>query len=650
MTTRVSDLVAAIAVASAMLGGGAAMAASPTTGDGASGTSAPPVIEWRVENPFRFFTDPADTAMHRATWLALSDEERRRPILSAERALGLRADEGWAAGVYRKTCWDWNANRYVCAGDKRPYAFPVSHGVIASLAGHADAPEILECTWSMSGTANEAKRGRTMKQPCREPVRFDIPYPDGAALSVAVGGGGTATTEVVVRDLFIVGVGDSFGSGEGNPDIPVRLSPERTADYGNGKSPDGALVGLPVRVGSWRSIGDKDFVEENARWLDQACHRSLYSHQLRVALQLAVEDPHRAVTFASVACSGAEVVQGLFLRYKGNEWVPRPPELSQISAIAEVQCGAEEAPMQDLPEAYHINGRIPELQGGLVLRKCDQASARKIDLLLVSIGGNDIGFARLVANAVLTDQSLLKQLGGWFGQVFEPREARARFSNVEARYKALQRAAHNILHIPWNEADRVILTAYPGMSLLDSGRNVCPDGQAGMEVFPDFKLSETKARESEAVAEQLNGLMKKAAKAYGWSFADAHRAQFIGRGLCAGYTDNALSQADDLRIPRKRDGQWTPYSPAEFRAYVPRQRWFRTPNDAFMTGNFHASAGAMQRVLKLDAVSFIQVMLAATYSGAFHPTAEGHAAIADAAAEKARAALARHSRRSASAD
>ena len=29
-----------------------------------------PAIEWRVANPFRFFSNPRDTEVHRATWLA----------------------------------------------------------------------------------------------------------------------------------------------------------------------------------------------------------------------------------------------------------------------------------------------------------------------------------------------------------------------------------------------------------------------------------------------------------------------------------------------------------------------------------------------------------------------------------------------------
>jgi len=598
-----------------------------------------PEIVWRVENPFRFFADPADTQVHRATFEALALEERANPVLAAERALSARHEDGWAASMYRKTCWNWSSSRFECA-DKGSYMNPKSHAVELTVSGlSATGAATVECSWVFIVPESKIK-DRTVAQSCSEPVRFDIPYPGGAAVSVSIGGNELASAKIAVKDILIAAMGDSFGSGEGNPDIPVRFSRERSADYG--KSTDEDLTGFPARVGPWKQIGDPEFIEENARWLDQACHRSLYSYQLRAALQLAVEDPHRAVTFVGVACSGSEVVPGLFLRYKGNEWVPHPPELSQISAISEAICGEAEAPMQDLPEAYHINGKIPELQGGLVLRKCEPENARKIDILFVSIGGNDIGFSRLVANAVLADESKLKQLGGWFGQVYQPQEASARLANLEARYKALNRAAHNILHIPWEQSDRLILTAYPGLSLLDDGQKVCPDGRAGMDILPDFHLSNSKALDGEKVAVKLNGTMKKAASAYGWSFVDSHRAEFVGRGLCAGFTDHASSIADDLRMPRKVDTTWVPYNPADFRAYTSRQRWFRTPNDAFMTGNFHVSAGVMQKVLKLENFSFVQVLLAATYSGAFHPTAEGHAAIADAAAARARAILAKY--------
>jgi lysophospholipase L1-like esterase len=625
---------------------------APPSADGAGLIPPPPEtvvavpeIEWRVENPFRYFKNPADTEVHRATYLALSPEEKRTPVLSAERALAGRHDEGWAATMVDETCWNAGRNRHVCK-EGTPYIDPVGHVIILEAKGIEDGD--VECTWLTSPRGGKSLRGTAIRKPCREPVSIEAPYPGGAGITLEVGGQEVARADVRVRDILIAALGDSFGSGEGNPDVPVRFSKERAVDYAKAeKHPD--LAGYPARVGSWKQIGDKNFIEANPHWLDQACHRSLYSHQTRAALQLAIEDPHRAVTFVNVACSGAEVTFGLFLRYKGNEWVPNPPELSQISAIAEAQCGSNDAPFQDLPEAFHIKGTISELQGGLTLRRCDRKAARNIDLLFVSIGGNDIGFARLVANSVLADQSLVRQLGGWFGQVHGNAESKALMERLDERYKALNRAAHYILHIPWEESDRVILAAYPPLAVLDEKNNVCPDGVAGMEVYSEFSLSEERARASSLLANQLQTVMVKSAEVHSWTLADAHRKAFLGRGICAGYTDNAFSIADDLRIPRKVNGSWQPYNPADYKAYVSRQRWFRTPNDAFLTANFHVSGNVIQKALKLQSLSWFQVLLASTYGGAFHPTAEGHAAIADSVADKARRVLAKYKQSSAAA-
>jgi hypothetical protein len=602
----------------------------------AAPAAAGPEIRWRVDNPFRFFRDPADTEVHRATFAALAPEARHAGVLESERALAARHEDGWAALNLGKICWDNIRNRHDCR-DGGVYAHPESHTIVASAHGIEDAATI-ECTWLTAPGRGGAFRGKAIVQPCDKPLRIEAPYPSGLRLSLEVGGRTIAEAPVRVSDLLIVAMGDSFGSGEGNPDQPVRFSRERSADYGNPKK-DVLLAGYPARIGSWKAVGDSAFIEENARWVDQACHRSLYSHQLRAALQIAIEDPHRAVTFAGLSCSGAEVTAGLFLRYKGNEWVPTPPELSQISAAAELQCGASDAPASEYPEAYHMGGRIADLKGGLVLRRCEPDKARKIDLVMLSIGGNDVGFSRLVANAVLADQSLLKRLGGWFGQVHGAKEAGVQLNELSERYRALNRALHNILHIPWNEADRVLLVAYPGLAFLEDGRTVCPDGRAGMDVLSDFALSQVKAKEGSGAAERLNEVMRRAARENGWAFVDRHRAAFLGRGICAGYADNAFSTADDLRLPRKVDGEWVPYNPADYRPYVSRRRWFRTPNDAFMTGNFHVSASALQRVLRMESLSWFQLLLASTYSGAFHPTAEGQAAIADAVVERARAVI-----------
>jgi hypothetical protein len=602
---------------------------------------AEPRIVWEVENPFRFFLDPADTEVHRATWVSLPAEQRTNPVLSAERVLAERHPEGWAATMFDKTCWDDERNRYACK-DRPDYINPKSHVVRASLQGLDDA-QTVDCQWLTAPRGKSGGRGKAVTLPCDIPVQLELPYPGGAWIKVEVGGQQVAEVAAEVQDLFIVGMGDSFASGEGNPDVPVRFSPDRTAEYGTAGNI--VLNGYPARIGAWKTIGEKAFLQENARWLDQACHRSLYSHQLRAALQIAVEDPHRAVTYVGVACSGAETVAGLFLRYKGHEWVPNPPQLSQISAVAQAQCGGREPRAYDLPEAYHMNEQIPELKGGLVLRKCEPSHARKIDLLFLSIGGNDIGFARLVANAVLADTSALRRLGGWFGQVHGFAEASSQMDVLDDRLKAVNRAAHYILHVPWPESDRIVLTGYPPMALLEDGSSVCPDSHAGMNVLPDFFLSEAKAREGNTAAERLNAVMEDSARQLNWSFVDAHREAFRGRGLCSAYAVGAWTIPDEMRIPRKVTGVWEPYNPSDWRAYASRLRWFRTPNDAFMTGNFHVSESLLQKALKTQSLSWMQVLLAAVYSGAFHPTAEGQAAIADAVVDKARGVITKYETR-----
>ena len=68
-------------------------------------------------------------------------------------------------------------------------------------------------------------------------------------MSVEIGGREVASEEIRVHDLLIVGMGDSFASGEGNPDVPVRFSRDRTADYGK-RSGNVDLTGYPARIGA----------------------------------------------------------------------------------------------------------------------------------------------------------------------------------------------------------------------------------------------------------------------------------------------------------------------------------------------------------------------------------------------------------------
>ncbi len=602
---------------------------APVRADGA--------IEWRVENPFRLFLDPKHANAQVEIYRTLSAQEKKKPVLSMERKLAANNQRGWAEDVFTNTCWDNTRNRYrFCRGKEIDYIAPKKHKVLIRYTGSFEPTD--RCEWAFVPNSKGSRRGPAHRQVslCSDEVGFDIPFPKGGRISVAIKGSKKANTSLRVKDIFIVGVGDSFASGEGNPDDPVKFSDVRSADYG--LDPDNRpMAGYPTRRGDWKRIGDGAFLKEAARWQSRACHRSLYSYQLRTALQLAIEDPHRAVTFAGFACSGSEITVGMFLRHKGNEWDKNPPQLPQLSYVSEELCGKGDSTPKDYTSGYTQLGKLPELQN-MVLNKCYKPR-RKIDLLLVSIGGNDVGFSSLVANAIMQDKSLLKDLGGWLGSVYGATEARQALGVLKTRYTALNKAFHYMLKIPWKQSDRIILSAYPRMERREDGVSLCPSGNAGMSLYPDFSVVNKKLEEASRFADELFDLMKSSSKAHGWTFVDEHREQFAAHGFCAVSPDQPDLIAEQLDLPRYADKQWSSYQPSEFLPYASRQRWFRTPNDAFMTGHFHTSGAVSNRLMRHKRTKWFQVVMAGTYSGSFHPTAEGHAVIADAVVKKARRIL-----------
>ncbi len=81
---------------------------------------------------------------------------------------------------------------------------------------------------------------------------------------------------VTVKDVFIVSIGDSYGSGEGNPDIPQKFD-------------------------------DLGFVSAGAKWVDERCHRSATAGAAQAAMAIERGDSKSSVTFISLACSGGTI-------------------------------------------------------------------------------------------------------------------------------------------------------------------------------------------------------------------------------------------------------------------------------------------------------------------------------------------------------
>ena len=196
-----------------------------------------PRIAWQVVNPFRFFNDARDTERHARAYEWLTDAEKRDPVLNIERKLAKQYPNGWAANMEGATCWDRRRNRHRCPGSGN-YIHPKSHTVKAAVLGVVELGNAM-CEWQVTTLKRSHRRRKSsggkvqrVSEPCNTEVKFDIPYPRGANVTVRARGRTIARQIIKVRDVFIVGMGDSFGSGEGNPDRPVRFSDKRTADYG----------------------------------------------------------------------------------------------------------------------------------------------------------------------------------------------------------------------------------------------------------------------------------------------------------------------------------------------------------------------------------------------------------------------------------
>lgn len=620
------------------------------------------VIEWELENAFRLFKRPEDTQLHRKAYEQLTPDERKNPILAIERKLAADSGgRGWADKVFNETCYNQDADRYTACPN---YVLPGTHRIIATLknrsGGDASSPSPADsdasCAWRAASAA-----GRTIAEvsaPCAEPVALDIPYPEGAQVEVATSDGETvAPIQVAVRDVLIVGMGDSFAAGEGNPDHPIAFDDTRTFNYGSvdlaATGTREHLDGYPSRGGNWDKIGSNGFEKERARWWDKECHRSLYSHQLRTALQLAIENPKRAITFVSFSCSGSEITDGLMLRKPVRECTPgedfQVP--AQFTSLSEELC---ESPIKDAPMPAAIINRVPELRNmaeeDMRLTRCPTvkgapALKRPVDLVLLSVGGNDVGFVSVVSDTLLADNSMYRTLGASMDAVYGVDKARKRLNLVKQRFDGL-RFALDVMFGVRSETGagkrKVILTGYPNMGYESDGASACA-GTKGMEVFPPFQFNAAKVATAEGFTQELNSQLAQIAGS-NWTYVDGYRDEFRTHGLCA---TNGEGE-DDIGFPRFKDGVWTPFKPSEYAPYLQRQRWFRTPNDAFLTANMHARkvanfgancSGLYTTPIRKLAQQYwtpFQVFLSSTYGGAFHPTAEGQAAMADKVTEAAR--------------
>jgi hypothetical protein len=219
------------------------------------------------------------------------------------------------------------------ADGARPWPLRFEFTVRTAGAGGVDVPDPLKISFSMperygqagrdgivdpatDGEAADPRGGFPVRlgfHPCpssgvsvridgrREPLtdreadscRVVTRLPEGDHEVAAAGGRFEGERTIRVQDWLVIGLGDSIGSGEGNPDLPE---------------------------GDGRSV---------ARWQDRRCHRSAKSYQARAARALENHDDQTSVTFVHLACSGAAISEGVTGGYGG---IVNPGALAPLNA------------------------------------------------------------------------------------------------------------------------------------------------------------------------------------------------------------------------------------------------------------------------------------------------------------------------------
>jgi lysophospholipase L1-like esterase len=593
-------------------------------------------IAWEVRNRFRLFREERDFALH-------AEAMRAGTILAAEDTLALQSDgRGWARNTVRRLCID--ASGHVaepCTRDgvKESYLTPTEHAVTVRLTGAVPVGAV--CAWVFDD--GDAPRPSTLD--CAEPINLRVRYGRATHVSVEVTSAETAerlTTAIRVRDIFIAGLGDSVASGEGNPDRPVNLGSEGFCfrSYLGGA---GSQYFRPVRAGfrgaracdggdaastlaSWQKLG--------AQWLNTACHRSLYSYQVRTALALAVRFPHIAVTYLPLACTGASIPDGLIGPQRARECT--------VAGNATTCTG-------------RVTGQLAELSAALAAAKRRQPT-RQLDLVFLSVGANDIDFSGLVADVIVdgaTERELLSR-AGLLGAVDEARAALR--GPLPQQLGRLRQALKPLVG---GNLARVVYVSYANPTLTADGAT-CPGGRGGFDIHPAFNADAARLkRVAGFVQNDFLPRLKDLALCQGGvicndpardrlTFVDRHQAAFADHGFCAhaasdpefdrqcfsqtgdSFTDDLVAAAaQPLACGRKA---------SEFRAYLPRARWIRDANDSYFAAMTYPQ-GMPTSMQPSDIHDATWGILSAVYGGAIHPSAQGHAAMADAALPAAEAVL-----------
>lgn len=334
--------------------------------------------------------------------------------------------------------------------------------------------------------------------------------------------------------------------------------------------------------------------------------------------------PHIAVTYLPLACTGATIAEGLFAAQRAREC---PPSKSS-------------SPCQGT-----VNGQLAELREAVTAAKRRQPD-RRLDLVLLSVGANDIYFSGLVADVIVdtpTERALFRR-SGVMASVDDSRTALTR--DLPQGFRRLRDALKPLV----GDLSRVVYTSYANPTLAAGAP--CAGGRAGFDIHPAFNAEPQRLTnvsnfveneflpQLKALALCQSGVLCRDPRGDRMTFVDSHQPAFANHGFCArAQTDPEFDREcfsakgesfDPDIVTAAAQPMLCGRSAGEYRAYLPRARWIRDANDAYFAAMTYPQ-GLPPSSQPADIHDATWGILSAVYGGAVHPSAEGHAAMADAA-------------------
>jgi len=484
----------------------------------------------------------------------------RRPVVeSLEQRQLLAVDFDYA--LADRFGIDLNRNGRIDLPNTAQYAQPSSLSVTLSVLGDSSPPPQTSYRWELYPAAGglPVVVERSAREIAENPPRLDLRmgnYDTQFQRIVAGRVTDTVRREVSVRDLLIVSLGDSYGSGEGNPEVPQGLSippglPQ--PEYLRSRDLNQQLPGLAF-LAAWPALTQTS----PAQWADGAegfygpgpydgtpgrgtvsdehadAHRSTLAATAQYALRLEREDPHTSVTYVQVAQSGATILSAIGAEDNlGKETgSPLPNQIEQIRRIV---------------------------------------GSRPIDQLFVSLGGNDIGFVRIVTSmfatslgfdvlGALSSSRIPGPIGDALGEILPGLGQEKGLQNgveffqrnapeLPARFAALREAldkneivASSTYLIEYPDPTRIMETFVDPSTGQES---LVPSwGPVLFDIIPGVSITATtNFGASELIVKPLNQSISEAAAVNGWSFLGGVSDAFIGHGYAApGFGRNGFTR------------------------------------------------------------------------------------------------------------